>query len=205
MTLEQEILKLQNHKIALICLGLIGVLLFATPTLVLLVKPPVGEAFSELYILGPNHTLSGIPFNVRANVTYSVYFGVGNHMGSSSYYTGYVKLRNETDPLPNLSLGTPSSLPLLYEYDMFVENGATWESRLALTINNVTFFDNSCLLQSINLNGLDFNVAKTAVWNSQKLGYYYDLVFELWIYNVSSASFQFHDRFVHFNLNVTQS
>ena len=198
-------MKLQNYKSAFICVGLIGVLLLASPTIVLLLKPPVGEAFSELYILGPNQTLTGIPLNIKTNITYSVYLRVGNYLVSSAYYISYVKLRNETEPLPNVTLRTPSSLPPLYEYNMFVKDGQTWESSLTFKINNATFFDSSCLLQGITINGVEFNVATTAVWDSQKLGYYYDLFVELWIFNASSASFQFHDRFVHFYLNVSQT
>jgi hypothetical protein len=198
-------LKLQEYKVTFICVGLIGLLLLATPTLFLFVKPPAGDTFSELYILGPNHTLSDIPFNVKANNTYLIYLGVGNHLGSSAYYIAYVKLRNETEPLPNVTLGTPSSLLPIYQYNEFVKDGATRESQLSLKITNAIFFNNTCLLQSIVINGVELNVAKTAVWNSANLGYYYDVFIELWLFNSSSGSFQYNQRFVHFDLNVTQS
>ena len=54
-------MQLKNARIIFITIGLIGVLLFASPTIALLVKPPAGEEFSELYILGPNHTFANIP------------------------------------------------------------------------------------------------------------------------------------------------
>ena len=46
---------LDNYRIIFLAVGLIGVLLFASPTIGLLVKPPSGQHFSELYVLGPNH------------------------------------------------------------------------------------------------------------------------------------------------------
>ena len=179
-------------------------MLFASPTIGLLVKAPAGETFSELYILGPNHVIENIPFNIKADVKYSVYLGVGNHMGSSSYYTCFVKLRNEAEVLPNSTLGTPSPLPALYEYNAFIEDGQTWEAPLTFQVNKLTFSDGRSQLLSIIINGIEFTVNKTSAWNSDKTGYYYSLFVELWIFNSTSGISQFHNRSVHLSLNMTQ-
>jgi hypothetical protein len=171
---------------------------------VFLIKPPVGQQFSELYIFGPNHTLGDIPFNIKAGVTYSVYLGVGNQMGSSSYYTCFVKLRNETEVFPNSTLGTPSILPVLYEYNSFIKDGERWEVQLTFQVNELTFFDGVSQISSITLNGLDFTVNKVSEWNSNKTGYYYNLFVELWKFNPASGISQFHNRYVGLWLNMTQ-
>ena len=62
-------------------------MLLTLPTLVFLVKPPSGQQFSYLYLLGADHTFETVPFNIVEGVQNLVYLGVGNELGSSSYYT----------------------------------------------------------------------------------------------------------------------
>ena|ERR1035437_1104261 len=197
-------MQLNNYRIIFITIGLIGVLLFASPTINSLVKPPASQEFSELYILGPNHTFTNIPFNIKANVHYSVYLGVINHLESSCYYTFFVKLANDTQSLPDATLGIPSSLPALYEYKSFISDGATWEVPLTFQVNQLTFHDNTSQLVGIVINGIEFPVKQTSVWNADKTGYYYNLFVELWIFNSKSGTSQYHNRFVSLLLNVTQ-
>ena len=148
--------------------------------------------------------LEDIPFDIKAGVTYSVYLGVVNHLGSSCYYTSFVKLANETQSLPSATLGTPSSLPALYEYKSFISDGATWESPLTFQVNQLTFPDNISKLYGITINGVEFPVNQTSAWNSDKTGYYYNLFVELWIFNSTLGTSQYHNRFVSLVLNMTQ-
>ena len=195
---------LENIRIIFFTVGLIGVLLFASPTIVLLAKLPAGQEFSELYILGPNHTFANIPFNIKANVTYLAYLGVGNNMGSPCYYSVFVKLANGTEHLPDSTLGTPSLLPALYQYTLFVGNGATWETPLTFQVNGLSFKNGISYLSRININGVNFPVSQTSAWNSSKAGYYYNLFVELWIFNSTLGISQYHNRFVDLTLNMTQ-
>ena len=177
---------LEHYRIVFVAVGLIGILLFTAPTIGFLVKPPAGEQFSELYILGPNHMLKDIPFIVKTGVTYSVYLGIGNQMGFSSYYTCFVKLRNETESFPNATLGEPSSLPALYQYNSFIQTGENWETSLTFQVNKLTITNGASHLSSITINGIDFSVDKESTLNSDKTGYYYSLFVELWIFNSTS-------------------
>ena len=179
-------------------------MLFASPTIALLVKLPAGQEFSELYILGPNRTFDYIPFNIKANVTYSVYLGVANNMGSSCYYTFYVKMGNETQLLPNATLATPSPLPDLYEYKSFVSSGATWEAPLTFQINNLAFTNGECQLSGITINGADYPISIASAWDSNSTGFYYNLFVELWIYSSTSGTIQYNNRYVSLFLNMTQ-
>src|SRR5665647_1249768 len=167
-------MQLDNYRIIFIAVGLIGILLFASPTIAPLIKPPPSEQhFSELYVLGPNHVLKDIPFNIKAGVTYSVYLGVVNQMGSSNYYTSYVKLGNETQLLPNSTTTTPSLIPGLYEYKSFIKDGATWEVPLTFQVNQLSFHNNISQLDGVTINGIEFPVKQTSIWNADKTGYYY--------------------------------
>ncbi len=187
-----------------IAVTLIGILIFASPTLALIITAPVGEQFSELYMLGPNHTFDDIPFNVKVGVEYSVYLGVGNHMGQSSYYTCIVKFRNETEPLPNTQLGTPSPLLGLYEFNTFIQDEQSWETPLTFKVNDFNFSEGKSQISSVSINGLDFPVNEASMWNSNRTGYYYGLFVELWLFNSTLGVSQFHNRSVYLTLNVTQ-
>ena len=94
-------MKLGDYKLIFIAAALIGSLLIASPAIAGAVRLPQGEQFSELYLLGPSQMAENYPHNIAVGQNYSVYVNVGNHLGSSAYYTIYVKLGNQTDQLPN--------------------------------------------------------------------------------------------------------
>jgi hypothetical protein len=195
-------MKLEDCKVVFAAVGLIGVLILASPTLGLVLHLPGGEKFSELWVLGPGHMAEDYPFNVRENESYLVYVGVGNHMGSSTYYVVYVKFRNETEPLPNATAGTPSPLEPLYEYRIFLEDGKSWEAPLNFSFSGVFFFERWSRVRTVRINDVAFGVNKLALWDVNNTGYYYQLFVELWIYNVG-FELQFHNRFVDRWLNMT--
>jgi len=195
--------KIEDYKVAFAAIGLIGTLLFASPTLGLVLHLPRGEKFSELWVLGPRHMAEDYPFDVKAGISYSVYVGVGNHMGSSAYYVVYMKFRNQSEPLPNATAGTPSPLPPLYEYRVFLQDGKSWETPLTFLFSGVSFVANYCTVESLIINGVAFRVDKSVSWDAEDSGYYYQLFIELWIYNAESGTFQFHNRFVSVWLNMT--
>jgi len=197
-------LTLEDYKTVFIIIGLIGTILFASPTLALILHLPTGERFSELYILGPGHIAEGYPFNVKAGENYSVYVGVVNHMGSSSYYIVCVKFRNQSEFLPNSMAGTPSSLPTLYEYRVFLRDNGVWEAPLNFSLIGVLFPEDRCVVEKLKINGLLFDVDKEAFWDEENKGYYYQLFIELWIYDIESHTLRFHNRFTTLWLNVTK-
>jgi len=194
---------LQNIKAVFAVVGLVGVLLFAWPSLGLIVHLPIGERFSELYILGPEHMASDYPFNVSAGVDYLVYVGVGNHMGSSAYYEWKVKYLNWTEPLPNSTAATPSSLPRLYGYRMFLADNETREDALTFSFSNVTSAENITRVGGLTINGATYNVDKSCAWDPVYNGTYSRLLVELWLYNASLDPSAYHNRFVDLILNMT--
>lgn len=196
-------MNLEDYKVAFVAVGLIGVLLFASPALALVLHLPGGERFSELYVLNSEHMIENYPFNVTEGVDYLVYVGVVNHLGSSAYYILYVKFRNLTEPLPNSTAGTPSVLAPLYTYRMFLEDSGSGEVPLTFSFSNVSFSDNQSSVGTLTINDVLFSVSKSASWDLENTGYYYQLFIELWIYSPASDGFSYHNRFVSLRLNVT--
>jgi len=191
-------LKLEDYRTVFVAVGLIGIIICALPTLSLALRLPAGEKFSELYYLGPGHMAEGLPFNVTADTNYLIYLGVGNHMSSSAYYVVYVKFRNQTGPLPNATTGTPSPQPPLYEYRIVLQDGKSWEGPLTFSLSG-----NQTLINSLAINGAAFSVNERVDWDNARKGYYYQLFFELWIYNAEADTIQFHNRYVTLWLNMT--
>jgi hypothetical protein len=196
-------LSLEDFATIFLIASVAGALVISSPALAFVFPSQSSERFSELYILGSNHTAGDYPFNVKSGINYLVYLGIGNQMGSSSYYALYVKLRNQTEPLPNSTVGTPSSLPVLYEYRVLLVDGGVWEAPLNFSFRGVSFYGNSCVVETLSLNGLDLHVGKSVCWDQADKGYFLESFFELWIYNSTINAFSFHNRFVGFWLNVT--
>ena len=196
-------MKLEGYKLIFVAVGLIGVLLIATPAIANAIHLPGGEQFSELYLLGPDQIAANYPSNIAVGQNYSVYVGVGNQLGSSAYYVLYVKLGNETDSLPNDTLGTPSSLPPLYEYRFSIQNNMNWESLMNFSVSNASISGSNSQINALQINGVAFNVDKPAMWDSNSTTFTYRLLFELWTYSPQSNLIQFDNRFVYLQLNLT--
>jgi len=180
------------------------VLLAASPALSLIVSfPRGGESFSELWLLGPNHMAEDYPFNVQTGEDYSLFLGVGNHLGHSAYYLVCAKFRNQTQPLPNASSSEPSSLSSIYEFQFFLADGDVWETPVAFEIPGASIQGDSVVVESISVNDRSFEVGCSSAWDSEYSGFYFQLFFELWLYDSARSSFQFHDRFVGIWLNMT--
>ena len=180
-------------------------LIAAFPTISMVVLFPEGsERFSEFWLLGPGHMAEGYPFNVQnGEVQGPVYVGVRNHMGGSQYYLVYVKFRNQTQSLPNVTASMPSSLVPLYEFQFFLGDGEMWEKPLTFSVEDVLFQGDSAFVGSMSINDVVFSVNVSAKWDSEYEGYYCQLFFELWLYDREVQDFQFHNRFVGIWLNMT--
>jgi len=191
-------MKLDEVRIIFLVAGLTLTLIAASPALSLISLPRSEESFSELWLLGPEHKAENYPFNVSNMTQHRIYVGVGNQLGYAAYYNVSVKFRNQTQQLPNSTTSEPSPLPTLYEFCFVLLDGNMWEAPLIFAIEG-----NSSLIQNISINGMVFPVNCTSTWDSARNGFYYQMFFELWLYNVTSSRFQYHNRFVGIWLNVT--
>jgi len=196
-------LKLDEFRILFLVAGLVLALIAASPALSLISLPRSGERFSELWLLGPDHKAESYPSNVRNMTQYRIYVGVGNQLGELAYYAVYVKFRNQTQQLPNFTTSEPSPLPPLYEFRFSLSDGKVWEAPLTFAIEYVLLQQNFSLVQTISINGMVFPVNCTSTWDLDRNGLYYQMFFELWLYNTTSSSFQYHNRFVGLWLNMT--
>ncbi|MDR0798028.1 MAG: DUF1616 domain-containing protein [Nitrososphaerota archaeon] len=196
-------MKLSECKIIFVSICLIGVLLIASPVLIEAMHLPGGEVFSELFLLGPENMAQDIPFNVVSGHKYLVNLGVGNHMDAATFYVCAVKLRNQTEPFPNSTSQTASSLPTLYTHYFVVKNGENSIAPLIFSISADSPTNDVTVLRSITINDVECNVDKFAQYDPDNDGYYYQLFVELWAYNPSTEITQYQNRWVYFWFNVT--
>lgn len=179
-------------------------LVVASPALGLIVSlDSDSEGFSELTLLGPDHMAGGYPFDVSEGEEYSVFVGVGNHLGHSEFYRVCVKLTSSTEFLSDIEKNVASSMPCLYEYQFFLGDGEVWESLVSFGFEDVSLEDDILSVGNITLNDFVFPVDASLMWNSDEEGYFFELFFELWRYDLESASFRFDGRFVGLCLSIT--
>ena len=198
-------MKLGDYKLIFVAVALVGVLLIASPAISGAIHLPAGEAFSELYLLGPQGMAQDYPTNIVVDQNYSVYVNVGNHLGSLAYYVLYVKLANGTDQLPNATLGISSPLAPLYEYRFSLQDSTVYQQILSFTVIDATTTLTNAQINTLRINDQTANIDKSTVWNSNSSKFPYTLFFELWLFNEQTGSLEFNDRYVSLQLNLTRT
>ncbi len=198
-------MNLEEYRTLFIVATLGLALVVASPALAIVLPQVNSEEFSEFWLVGPNHKTEGYPFNVGVGEEYKVFVGVSNHVGSSENYIVYVKFRNSAQSLPDTDNSVPSSLPPLYEYRLFVGNEEAWESPVTFGFEDTSVEGDVLSVGNVIINGVVFPVDASAVWDSDDGGFFFQLFFELWHYDVMSNSFRFDNRYAGIWLNMTAS
>lgn len=201
-------MNLGEYKISIIVIGLIGVLIIASPALeaILSFAPiPRSEQFSELYLLGPERVAENYPYTISVGKNYSIYVGVGNQLGTSAYYLLSIKLGSHVDFLTNSSSEKSFPFESLYEFRFILEDEQYWESYVTFSVLDSLFTDNQSLIKQLTINGVPFNVNDYAFWDSDRNGYLYQLIFELWFFDSSEGTMVFHNRYVNLQLSLVQN
>jgi uncharacterized membrane protein len=204
-------MNIREYRVLFMAVTGILVLLVASPALSRLLVYPRTEFFTEMWLLGPNHTAEDYPFNVSSGQNYSVFLGIGNHLGYCAYYLVEVKFRNQTQSAPTsfgpIGSRVPSSLPSLFNITAFVADEGTWELPVTFSFDyeyNETL--SQVKLYNMTFNGIEFDMRNyTIALDSKNKGFLGNLFFELWIYNATISSFRYHERFVGLWFNMTSS
>jgi len=184
--------------VTILCLSLVVV----SPLASFVIPQPNFENFSEFWMLGPNQVAEDYPLIAKNSESNRVFIGVGNQMGSSEYYLVYVKLSNSSETLPDVDMSAPSSLPPLFEYRFILDDADVWERSIDFSFEGLILQDEVLDVGYFIVNGVSFPIDLSLVWNIEKEGYYCELFFELWRYEVESSEFIFDDSFVSLRLNL---
>jgi hypothetical protein len=226
-------MNLTQYKALFFVLTVVLALFVASPVLQRVLVFPRNEFFTEFSLLGPGHMAEHYPYNITRSENYNVFLEISNKLGSCAYYQVEVKFRNETESATDNFRETPSALPSLYNLKVFVADQESLEIPVSFSVdysfrnvtrivfNNVTVSggpgQNSTFsqvaanvpLMQVNSNSLKFNGENlnlqgySSDWNPLTRVFYGNLVFELWIYNSTISSFQYHNRSLDLKLNLT--
>ena len=178
-------------------------LIILLPIFSFFISPQKGETFSELWILGPTSMMEGYPLNVSSGGVYNVLLGIENHMDSLQYYQVRIKLRNQSESFPDSIHGIPSDLPTVFEYQAFLSDGHVWEKEVTFSFEDFSSEGNVGKISGFSIDGSFVNVDKVAVWNDEDNGFFYQLFFELWVYDSGVSGLKFHNRSVGLWLNMS--
>jgi len=210
---SRESVQLSMKEYGLLYWVAVGViaLLVASPFLSRVLVYPRTEFFTELWILDADHRAENYPFNVTRNQSYTIYLSVGNRLGYCAYYLVQVKFRNQTQTAPTsfgpIESRLPSGLPSLFNMTVFVADEQVLEIPITFSFNYTWDEQFSKVkLSSLRLNGVELNMSNCILsWDADEKAFRGFLFFELWLYNSSVNSFNYHGRFVGlwFNMTVT--
>jgi hypothetical protein len=202
-------MNLSEYKVLFIVVTAVVALFVASPVLSRVLVYPRTEFFSEMWLLGSNHTAEGYPHNITRGTNYAVFLGIGNQLGYCAYYVVDVKFRNETQSAPS-SFGpiqnrTPSNMPSLFNISAFVADEQNWELPVRFSFDyGVSSDKSSVVFHSLTLNSQVLSLeGYLTAWNATRNIFYGNLVFELWIYDANATALSYHGRFVDLKLNMT--
>jgi hypothetical protein len=193
-------MQLTGYKIIFIAIGVIGIIVIASLTFLGSITLPE-DRFSEIHLLGPQHTASNFPYNIAPDQSYTLFVDVGNHQTATAYYLVYVKLLNASDPLPTQNSASPSQP--IYTYRFLIKQEDTVEQSVDFSISNVSFLNNQTNIGNVHINGVDSAISKSALWNQTRSIFPYILLFELWQYDAQTNAQLYDNRFVSLQLNCT--
>lgn len=191
-------MKLQSYKSLILVIAASLSLLIASPSLQQLIVFPSTESITELWLLGPTHEIV-YPSNITAGENLRLYLDVSNHLGASAYYAVEIKFRNQTQPEPDTFNRTHSSLPSICRFSFFVPDNQSYELPLDISFNyeldpKIPLRLN---MQDVTVNGETIDANSTVIdWDIPKAGFYGNLFFELWRFNETTSTFQYHERYV---------
>jgi hypothetical protein len=189
-------------KVTFIIISSVIALFIAYPLIQSTITYPLPE-FTEMSLLGPQHMLGDYPYNITIARDYQVYLNVTNHLGSCSYYQIKVKFASNPQSSPNSFSGKPVSSNSLYNIDGFVASEDSWELPIKFNFNysiiNDTAFYNGLQLNNKPLDLRGLSSERNLIDNTL----YGNLIFELWVYNGTTGTFQYNQRYVDLKLNMT--
>ncbi len=159
------------------------------------------KGYSEIWLLDSAHEVINYPFlPISLGQNCSVYLEVGNHLGSLANYNVYVRFLNQTQPLPTNS--TPSPMPSIDGFSMSIQDGGVWNAPMTFVISSATLSANTSTVTKMNVNGVTSLPNVVSRWDEERNGYYYQLIFELWLYSGRTSSYQYHGYFANLWLRL---
>ena len=146
------------------------------------------EKFFSLAILGQDKKVDQyFPRNIPVieedqKINWTIY--LLNSYDEIVYFSIRVKLANDTVPDPNSVSCNPSSSPVIYEFNRFLEKDSEIYIPFEWTLLNYNVMNNKIELTNIMINDIVLN-------NTSISGIKFRFIFELWVFNENYDRFEF--------------
>lgn len=181
----------------------IGFAFLSSIPLLTMVLPEVkGETFSELWMLDAQNQTSFYPITAKEGIVNSVFVGVRNQMGTAQSYLIKLKIRNETQDLPDINGSLASVLPSFYEYRIFVADGEIKQLFVNFELLDISVSQDTLNIDTIVVDDISCPVTASTESDTEANGYFFQLFFELWRYDIELNDYIFDNRFVTLWINV---
>ncbi|MCW4000953.1 MAG: DUF1616 domain-containing protein [Candidatus Bathyarchaeota archaeon] len=193
---------LQRYRTMLIIVGVALAFFIVSPLIQQYVATPQTQ-LTEIWLLGPKHDTL-YPTNVTSDQHIQLYVVVANHLGSSAQYQTEIKFRAYTQSAPNSFNQTPSDQPALERKTFSLANNVTQEIPIDVSFN-YTVSENptrKLLLHSITINGHETTLDQTIPYDASQGGFFGNLFIELYLYNTTSETYVYNQRYVSLRLNM---
>jgi hypothetical protein len=197
-------LQMNDYKVIFAVVGILGIIIIASPIFGIFFSYPRGEDFTEFWILDQERKVGNFPFDISANEINTIYLGVGNRMEDTKLYYIDIKIRNQADSAPDSLGGTPSDLDPLFSYRVFLQKNEIWEEEIVFSID-FSSSENECVISKFVINGFVFDLNKVVLKDNENQGFFCQLFFELWIYDPASHAPQYSNQFVGIWMSLTSS
>jgi Protein of unknown function (DUF1616) len=179
-----------EKTVLITALGLIAAFLIIAAGLIWAYWPKSEEQFIELGLLGRNKMAEDFFQNSNSTVTVNSqndwYIFIHNHMENSQNILIKVKLLNSTMEIPDDQEHKPSPYASFAEFPISLSNNETLLFPFSWSITGLDYVGGSVVLRQMMINEATTNINVTTSSTS-----YFQMVFELWVYNNSSEEYDF--------------
>lgn len=149
------------------------------------------ETFSEFALLGQNHDIIASPIKVSSQEMTELYVSLTSHMDTSEYYMVELKFRNNSLSSLENNISGSSSASILYSYHFVVDTGETIELPLEIGFSEIDVEGDVLVLNNFLIDDKLIPIRESTKVDMSTSNFYAELLFELWIYNDISDSFDF--------------
>ncbi len=149
------------------------------------------ETFSEFILLDQNHDIITSPINLNSQETTELYITLKNHMGRSEYYKVEVKFRNSSLSSIENNISGTSSASILYSYSFVLDSDETFELPLVIGFSEANVVEDILTVNNFIINDNLIPIRNSIKADVQTNNFFSQLLFELWMYDESSDSFEF--------------
>lgn len=175
-------MKILGEDIIVIDTIFVSTVIICSMFVYIFIMPRPVQPIFPMWVLNEYRKAPTSQMTVSNNTSYLLYIGVENKMGRAEYCKILVKFRNLSMPIPSTANSTSAPLNSTLNFRFFLAKDEKWETNFEFKImGNET--EGSFIIHNIEINGQLYEINLKSDWSEEFEGYYYQFIFELWLFN----------------------